>query len=152
MYKFSLPELIGLSLVLSLTPFTILYLVVRQRYRQTHIEIVRKLVEKHRQEFEDMIHKINHEGPIPDSATTRGLIVLILSAMTRSIDSLQKLYEKQEWNTKEIITELSGIQNVELVILYRKLQDFTDSVHKVLKDYDHLQWSEKDKPKGDGRL
>ena len=98
-----------------------------------------EMKEKHRKEWEDLIHKLHHNGAIPKGATSLGLIELILLAISRCISSLEKLFHAKDWNTEPVITELRSIAMVELSLLHKQLGDFLESQRNHLKDYQHKQ-------------
>lgn len=97
------------------------------------------LKQAHQQEFADMIHRMNHEGPIKEGSSAHGLTYLILWAIENSLIILEALYKKQDWNTMEAISNLRGIAMVELQMLHQKLGDFLESKRNVLRDFNQHQ-------------
>lgn len=93
----------------------------------------------HQKEFAELIHRMNHEGPIPKSATSIGLLSLITWAVSNSIIDLKKLLEKQDWNTSGTIMSLQEIGMNELRKLHTQLDDFLQSRRDILKEYDSKQ-------------
>jgi hypothetical protein len=101
---------------------------------------VREIIElkrMHEERFQQLIYRMNHEGPIPKSATAAGLLSLILWAVSNSISELQKLRARQDWDTSAVITELREIGLLELRMLHKQLGDFLESRREILKDYDN---------------
>ncbi len=133
--------LIGLivGLLFSVPACMVVRILTKQESDQLHAIELQKLKEEHRKEFEGLIAKINHEGPIKDGVSAVGLMNLILWAIKNSIKSLEELYAKQDWNTKEVTTDLQQIVMVELRLLYSKVSDWIESVRNHLKDYNHKQ-------------
>jgi len=101
--------------------------------------LLKDMEEFYRQKFEEMIYRINHNGAIPDSASLRGLIKLIILVIKSCITSLWNLWGKQEWNTKLVIEELQTIIHTEFKFLEKEFEEFSESVHTILKDYDKYQ-------------
>lgn len=97
------------------------------------------LKEMHRREFQELIAKINHEGPIKYGVSVVGLMNLILWAIQNSIINLEKLYAKKDWNTKDVTTELREIVMVELRMLCDQIDNYIVAVRDHLKDYNHHQ-------------
>lgn len=111
---------------------------MRKKDRQ-HAKSLISLREEHRKEFEELIAKINHEGPIKEGVSAVGLMNLILWAIKNSITTLEKLYANKDWNTKAVTTELQEIVMVELRLLYIKVSDWVEAVRNHLRDYNHKQ-------------
>lgn len=135
--EFLLGFIVGCSLM-----FPVIFIVrfhTRRKVDQEHAKHILVLREEHRKEFEELIAKINHEGPIKDGVSAVGLMNLILWAIKSSIKTLEQLYENKDWNTKEVTTELQSIVMVELRLLYNKVADWIESVRNHLKDYNHKQ-------------
>lgn len=97
------------------------------------------LKQAHQAEFADMIHRMNHEGPIKEGSSAHGLTYLILWAVENSLIILEQLYTKQDWNTMEAISNLRGIAMVELQMLHQKLGDFLEAKRNVLRDFNRQQ-------------
>lgn len=97
------------------------------------------LKQAHQSEFADMIHRMNHEGPIKEGSSAHGLTYLILWAVENSLIILEQLYTKQDWNTMEAISNLRGIAMVELQMLHQKLGDFLEAKRNVLRDFNRQQ-------------
>jgi hypothetical protein len=97
------------------------------------------LKQAHQAEFADMIHRMNHEGPIKEGSSAHGLTYLILWAVENSLIILEQLYTKQDWNTMEAISNLRGIAMVELQMLHQKLGDFLEAKRNVLRDFNKQQ-------------
>ena len=97
------------------------------------------LKQAHQAEFADMIHRMNHEGPIKEGSSAHGLTYLILWAVENSLIILEQLYTKQDWNTTEVISNLRGIAMVELQMLHQKLGDFLEAKRNVLRDFNRQQ-------------
>jgi len=103
------------------------------------MEEIEELKRLHQSEFSDMIHRMNHEGPIKEGASAQGLTYLILWAVENSLIVLEELYTKKEWNTTEAISNLRGIAMVELQMLHQKLGDFLEAKRNVLRDFNRQQ-------------
>lgn len=115
------------------------FLILRY-YELKRLNTFQKITEEYyRKKFEDMIYRINHNGAIPDAASIRGLIKLIILVIERCINLLLDLCARREWNTKSAIEELHGLIHTELKFLEREFEEFNKSVHTILKEYDHLQ-------------
>lgn len=95
--------------------------------------------EMHRQEFQDMIARINHEGQVPIASTALGLTGLISTAILRCLNSLKDLRANQDYNTSSVSEELSGIRSLEVHLLYVKISDLLLAIREVLDEYDHNQ-------------
>jgi len=115
------------------------YILTKRKSDQRHAMEILKLREEHRMEFQELIAKINHEGPIKEGVSAVGLMNLILWAIQNSIKNLETLFINKDWNTREVITELQQIVMVELRLLYNKVSDFLESIRTHLKDYNHRQ-------------
>lgn len=112
---------------------------VFRRYCKVKVREIVDLKRQHTEQFAQLIHRMNHEGPIPNAATSAGLLNLILWAISNSINELQKLREKRDWETSAVITELREIGMQELSLLHKKLGEFLESRREILKDYDKHQ-------------
>lgn len=111
-------------------------------FRRFHRKKVAELLAKeeiHRQEFSQLIHEMNHSGPIPNAATTAGLLGLLTWAISTSIISLEELYEQKNYNTRPISQELRMIALNELALLHKKVSDFLESKRELLRRYDKNQ-------------
>lgn len=86
-----------------------------------------------------MIMKMNHHGMIKEGSTASGLMNVILWAIGRCIGSYKELYERRDWNTEPITTELQEIAMNEMALLHRKLNDFIESKRQILRDYNYKQ-------------
>lgn len=135
--EFLIGFIVGCSLM-----FPVIFIVrfhTSRKKDQEHAKQISILKELHRKEFEELIAKVNHQGPIKDGVTALGLMGLILSAIKHSINNLEELYAKKDWNTQGVITELQEIVMTELRLLYNKVADFIESIRNHLKDYNHKQ-------------
>jgi hypothetical protein len=110
-----------------------------RRFTRVKVKEIEEIKLIHQREFSELIHRMNHEGMIPNAATATGLMNLILWAVSNSIMTLEKLYANKDWNTQEVITNLREIAIEELGLLHKKLGDFLESKRNVLKDYDRQQ-------------
>lgn len=115
-----------------------LLIVSKRQVRRLKLDLV-VMEEKHRQEFQDLISKVNHENQIPIASTAQGLTGLISWALTKCLSLLADLRERQDWNTLSVTREILGIRNVEVFMLDAKLRDLIESIRKVLDDYNHKQ-------------
>lgn len=129
--------LIGFAFGL-LASFPVFILMFR-RFTRVKVKEIEEIKLIHQREFSELIHRMNHEGMIPNASTATGLMNLILWAVSNSIMSLEKLYANRDWNTQEVITNLREIAMDELGLLHKKLGDFLESKRNVLKDYDRQQ-------------
>src|SRR6478609_545521 len=89
--------------------FALAFFLQRRNYKKLLRRVVEALALKHEQEFAELIDKMNHEGPIPHSASAIGLLSLTLSAVLNCISLLDALLKAQDWNTTKVITELREI-------------------------------------------
>jgi hypothetical protein len=119
--------------------FTLAFFLQRRKYKKLLLKVVEALAIKHEQQFAEMIDKMNHEGPIPHSASAIGLLSLTLSAVLNCISLLEGLLKSQDWNTTKIITELREIVANEMALLLRKLRDFLESRRQILREYNKHQ-------------
>lgn len=115
-----------------------LLIVSKRQVRRLKSDLV-LMEERHRQEFQDLISKVNHENQIPTASTAKGLTGLIFWALTKCLKLLADLRERQDWNTLSVTEELLGIKNVEVLTLDSKLTDLIESIRGVLKDYNYKQ-------------
>jgi hypothetical protein len=112
-----------------------LYYIVLKRMKKKHdkdMEVVESICFE---ELSELVNKMNHEGPIPNAASAMGLLNITLWAINNCIDTLNRLMQNKDWNTKEVTSNLSGIVMVELSLLYKKLNEFLESKRNILKDY-----------------
>ena len=115
------------------------FVLAYRRVIRRKMEEIEELKRLHQSEFSDMIHRMNHEGPIKEGASAQGLTYLILWAVENSLIVLEELYTKKEWNTTEAISNLRGIAMVELQMLHQKLGDFLEAKRNVLRDFNRQQ-------------
>lgn len=112
---------------------------VFRRYCKVKVREILDLKKQHEEQFAQLIERMNHEGPVPKAATAKGLLNLILWALSKAIDDLLRLREKRDWDTSAVITELREIGLVELRLLHKQLGEFLESRHEILKDHDKHQ-------------
>lgn len=115
------------------------FILAYRRVIRRKMEEIDELKRVHQAEFADMIHRMNHEGPIKEGSSAHGLTYLILWAVENSLIILEALYTKKDWNTKEAISNLRGIAMVELQLLHQKLGDFLEAKRNVLRDFNGHQ-------------
>lgn len=101
--------------------------------------------ELNRLEWEELINKLNHSGPIKEASTVVGLINISLWGVSRCITALEELLKSKDWNTTPVIKELQMILSNELSFLYRKVNDYLNSMREHLKEFHHNQEHEDDK-------
>lgn len=122
---------------------------VYQRLQQDKIRKLVKIIvtmrELHRKDWEELIYKLNHTGPVPSLTSATGLIGLILWAIGSSISQLKMLLTQKDWNTQRVITELQEIVINELQLLHTTLTKYLETLRTFLKDYQYKQEEEKKK-------
>lgn len=123
------------GLLVSLPAFILIF----RRFTRIKVREIEEIKAVHQQQFSELIHRMNHEGMIPNASTATGLMNLILWAVSNSITTLEKLYENKDWNTLGVITDLRTIAMEELGYLHKKLGDFLEAKRNVLRDYDNHQ-------------
>lgn len=133
----SLGILIG-SLLASLLWLPVFILSYRRTIRLKMDEIER-LKLQHQAEFAELIYRFNHEGPIPKGVTVDGMTTIISWAVSRVIDSLKRLYSRQDPDTRAPTTELEEIALNELLRLNKVVAEFIESKRNILKEYDKNQ-------------
>jgi len=120
------------------TGFLASHLISRRRIKLLYQEAKEK-EEQNRKDWQDMIMKMNHHGVIKEGSTASGLMNVILWAIGRCITSYRELYERKDWNTEAITTELQEIAMNEIALLHRKLNDYIESKRQILRDYNYKQ-------------
>lgn len=129
-------------LIAFLFGFSLSFLVFRLTHRRVIKRMnaeMQRLKEQHRKEWQELIYRLNHTGPIPQGSSASGLTDLISWAIKVSIDLLETLLENKDWNTISAIKQLKGIAMVELIMLRNKLNDMLNSQRNFLRDYNHKQ-------------
>lgn len=115
------------------------FILIFRKFTRRKVQEIEEIKAVHQQQFSELIHRMNHEGMIPNASTATGLMNLILWAVSNSIMTLEKLYENKDWNTLGVITDLRTIAMEELGYLHKKLGDFLEAKRNVLRDYDNHQ-------------
>lgn len=115
------------------------FILIFRKFTRRKVQEIEEIKAVHQQQFSELIHRMNHEGMIPNASTATGLMNLILWAVSNSIMTLEKLYANKDWNTLEVITDLRTIAMEELGYLHKKLGDFLEAKRNVLRDYDKHQ-------------
>lgn len=123
----------GLLILLIGLFFRALYL---SRRAEREIKILK---EKQRQEFEDLFQAVNHIGQVPIATSLVGLNYLISLGLDKNIKNLLKLYEAQDWNTSQVIIDLSGMKKVELQWQIDQAKLLLDTIRTVLKENNYKQ-------------
>lgn len=136
-----------------MNPYLVLLLgslvaLVLQRRRIQHLKSVVRIrdeeIAAQCQEFGRMMDEFNHKTAISPASSVQGLIGLIIYAVReRCVKPLRRLYEKQDWNTIEVITELEGISETELPLSYQATADWLQTIRDVLRRFERHQY-----PKG----
>lgn len=97
------------------------------------------LKKAHRMDWEDLISRLNHTGRIPLASTALGLIKLVLLVVSKCIESLEKLSDKQDPIINSVILELRSLRNTELLMLHNKVEEFLKAQRDHLNDFKFKQ-------------
>jgi len=122
----------------SLATFLVLWWAFRHYVKRSLSEI-EALKEEHRASWETLINRMNHSGSIPAGSTALGMIKLVSLALKRCILSLQSYMKARVWNTLPVISEISGIVDVELKILETEMEDFLQAQRQTLREFEFKQ-------------
>lgn len=128
-----------MSFLLGLLASFPVFILALRRVTRRKMQEIESIKEAHRQAFQDLIHRMHHEGPIPKGATSAGLLSLITWAISNSIIDLKRLLEERDWNTSGAITNLQEIALNELRKLHKQIEDFLQSRRDILKEFDSKQ-------------
>lgn len=97
-----------------------------------------RLLREQRQKYRERIHQIidylNHQGEVPIASTASGLMIIISWGLSRVLEELQTLFEKQDWNTGEIIIRLREIVQQEFSHLAKKVEQWLSLQRTKLND------------------
>jgi hypothetical protein len=93
----------------------------------------------HRSVIADLLYRMNHEGMIPPGSSADGLTLLISLVIKACIRQLENLYERREWNTLEVITQLQTIAIRELDLLHQTLSKFLEEKRNFMRDFNKHQ-------------
>lgn len=125
--------------VIILTVFCIALIILFCRSVYLFQREKRILEEKHRLEQEDIISQMHHERMVPIMTRAIGLNNLLSLGRNKHIQSLLKLYEKQDWNTSPVILDLSDEDKVEGKWQAETLKMLMDAFRDILKDENFKQ-------------
>jgi len=107
--------------------------------QQKHLEELEAIKKQHIDESNDLIHRINHVGPLPIVCSTRGLIQILFMVIDNCLIELKKKSMAYGWDLESIIQALTQARNQELTMVGSLYKIFDDSVRKAVKDYTERQ-------------
>lgn len=106
-----------------------------RRFMRRQIEAA----ESNRQDWENLLYDLNHNGPAPEGASKVGLSRLVIMSLNNNIESLQRLLEVKDWDTTSVIERLIDTRDEEATMLFHLVSKNLETWRKVIKKYDYKQ-------------